>query len=276
MCGIFGVGFLKGNALKDQQKAIRLIESMGRNTEGFGAQCSGISLATPNKITFGKNHEGMNSFLNRQIVIDMLKTNLILNSSMEDTNTYAVVGHCRMPTQGRKEDNNNNHPIRIGHIVGVHAGHVHSDGQLFAENVKNFQRVGGVDSEIIFQLLNYYRGNSSTTNMVDVIKKTAPLLEGSFTCAVLSSIDKYKLYLFRSGPSLEVVFYNKIGLVTFATNHNSIVAPVMKELFTKDEQENTGITLERDTGIVINFRKNTYSKFDLPKKTANSYKRSIY
>lgn len=265
MCGIFGIGFLKETKLKDKTQATHLIESLGKETESYGRVCSGITLANPFRITFAKNHEGMSSFLKNQGIKNMLRDKLVLNS-LGDDNTYALIGHGRFPTKGAKENNNNNHPIRVGNIVGVHAGMLSSDDSLFESNINNFQRIGEVDSEIIFQLLNFYRGNSETGSMVMAIQRTAPLLKGSFSCAVLSAVDRYKLYLFRSGPTLDVMFYSKIGLVVFATSYKNIIEPVMKDIFKKEELEGRSISLDLDTGLAINLLKNTYSTFSLTKE----------
>jgi len=264
MCGIFGIGFLKGTVVKEHNKILDLINLLGMGTESYGRHCSGVTIASPFKLTFAKYPEKMTSFLQNENILNMLKTNLILNSPVDETNSYAVVAHCRYPTQGAKENNNNNHPIKVGNIIGVHAGCVSSDHQLFKANINNFKRIGEVDSEIIFQLLNSYRGDPENGSMIDAIKRTAPLLKGSFTCAVLSNTDKYKLYLFRSGPTLDVTFYKNLGLLVFATSYKSIVEPAMKKTFGREDIENKeSIALENGTGLAINLRKNTYTRFSL-------------
>jgi len=37
------------------------------------------------------------------------------------------LGHCRAGTTGDKEDNENNHPIKIGNLVGIHNGVINKE-----------------------------------------------------------------------------------------------------------------------------------------------------
>jgi len=60
------------------------------------------------------------------------------------------LGHTRSLTQGPKEYNENNHPIKIGNLVGVHNGTIKNDSNIFRN--LGCKRDGKVDSEAIFRL----------------------------------------------------------------------------------------------------------------------------
>lgn len=68
--------------------------------------------------------------------------------------TTAVL-HTRAWTKGSPVNPNNNHPIRVANIVGVHNGGVWNDDELFAELGILDRRIGHVDSEAIFAALAY-------------------------------------------------------------------------------------------------------------------------
>ncbi len=63
-----------------------------------------------------------------------------------------LLGHARLPTKGSPWHNANNHPLLVGHTLGIHNGVIHNDDELFA-SLRLF-RQAEVDSEILFRLLN--------------------------------------------------------------------------------------------------------------------------
>ncbi len=65
--------------------------------------------------------------------------------------TTVLLGHTRHPTQGSPDQADNNHPVTVGTIVGVHNGHIDNNEELFAQ--WNLPRQATVDSELIFQVL---------------------------------------------------------------------------------------------------------------------------
>lgn len=62
--------------------------------------------------------------------------------------THAAICHVRLATQGSKKNAVNNHPVRTGHITGVHNGVIWNDDELFEE--MQCVRHGQVDTESIF------------------------------------------------------------------------------------------------------------------------------
>jgi glucosamine 6-phosphate synthetase-like amidotransferase/phosphosugar isomerase protein len=66
-----------------------------------------------------------------------------------------VILHTRAQTQGSHRNNDNNHPVVTGGIVGVHNGGVWNDDSLFRRMGIEDQRVGEVDTEAIFAAIAY-------------------------------------------------------------------------------------------------------------------------
>lgn len=66
---------------------------------------------------------------------------------------HSALLHTRAATQGSPTVMANNHPIRVGNIVGIHNGTVSNDFELF--DTLGVQRIGKVDSEAIFAALAY-------------------------------------------------------------------------------------------------------------------------
>lgn len=68
-----------------------------------------------------------------------------------------VILHTRWATQGSPKNENNNHPIVIGNLVGVHNGHILNDKEVldFARDNFGHKRIGEVDSEAAFAIAKY-------------------------------------------------------------------------------------------------------------------------
>jgi len=68
-----------------------------------------------------------------------------------------VILHTRWATQGSPKNENNNHPIVIGNLVGVHNGHISNDKEVldFARDNFGHKRIGEVDSEAAFAIAKY-------------------------------------------------------------------------------------------------------------------------
>lgn len=72
-------------------------------------------------------------------------------ASMPAKSKQAIL-HTRYATQGHQSNNDNNHPIIVGGIVGVHNGHIVNDRELIQAG--GFPRVGQVDSEAAFWMIS--------------------------------------------------------------------------------------------------------------------------
>lgn len=75
----------------------------------------------------------------------------VLRAHVED-GAAAFIAHTRWATQGSPANNDNNHPIDVAGIVGVHNGCVWNDDDLFAA-LEPGVRIAQVDSEAIFATL---------------------------------------------------------------------------------------------------------------------------
>jgi glucosamine 6-phosphate synthetase-like amidotransferase/phosphosugar isomerase protein len=170
------------------------------------------------------------------------------------TKPIQMIGHCRWPTQGSPLNNDNNHPIVCGRIVGIHNGCIGNDSTLFDSYAGDFERIAEVDSEIIFQLINSY--NEELQDMADAIRTTAGLLTGSYACAAINAENPYMLWLFRNGSPCEIIEYSK-GVIIFSTSERFIKKAMKGTDFGKE----TKIELDRNSGIGINLFNNTFFRF---------------
>ncbi len=98
--------------------------------------------------------------------------------SRVDENTVCILGHTRKPTKGSRWNNNNNHPLVVGGVIGIHNGIIANDDELFASC--GCERNGEVDSEIIFRLLADVTIAPGERGYACEVQRQVGKLEGSY------------------------------------------------------------------------------------------------
>lgn len=128
-----------------------------------------------------------------------------------ESDVKVYLGHARTLSQGPKEDNENNHPIKIGNIVGIHNGHIKNDDEIF----KNLgcKRDGKVDSEAIFRLFEHFTSKGSEPFTLDMIQEIVNRLEGQFAVTLFNGDNPYQVPVFRDGKPVEFVFIKDYKLL---------------------------------------------------------------
>jgi glucosamine 6-phosphate synthetase-like amidotransferase/phosphosugar isomerase protein len=97
--------------------------------------------------------------------------------------TTLILGHTRLPTQGSPGNPDNNHPIEVGPVLGVHNGHIGNDAELFDR--WKLPRRAEVDSEIIFQMLAALSPQSLNGAYLPKVSECLAQMEGQFTFLAL-------------------------------------------------------------------------------------------
>ena len=137
----------------------------------------------------------------------------------KDGKTYTPVkvflGHCRKGTTGDKEDNNNNHPIKIKNIVGIHNGVIRND-DVIAKQL-GCKRDGKVDSEMIFRLFDYYTNGGKEPFTLKMLTNIIDRLTGAFAVMAFNADNLHQVPVFRDGRPLEMIFIKELGLLMFVS-----------------------------------------------------------
>jgi len=258
MCAIFGIGFLNGHRIVDMARVRLILDVLFKESQSRGRRASGITFTTPHEIAIVKKDLSADLLISTDEYRDACK------KYMEGKRLVSIIGHCRYPTKGEPEDNNNNHPIVARRVIGVHNGMIGNDDDLFDEYKsfagKGWHRAGLVDSEIIFRLLDYYF-YTDMQEPVDAIKTTCKNLTGSYACAFVTTRDKYYIWLFRNHMPISLMFYPKLGVVIFASAKDFI----NKSLYGLNLGREVEIEVPTNSGIGIDLFNNSKTKFDLEK-----------
>lgn len=269
MCGIGGF-FISPNSILLKEENISKLRTLTvellRNLETNGKQAAGVAVTNLAGIKVFKQPVTASELIKMPLFVDFLLENL-------DDQTISVMVHTRLPTCGDKENNDNNHPVIHGDVVGVHNGHISNHNELFRK--LKVKRNAEVDSESIFALLNLAWAHEikTTTHIRDIdytdaVVKSLPSVTGPLTFAAVNARMPKRLTLVRSGnPCIIVKALNKEPekMITFSTNQSSSekageVAGLWKDIPAKDydfvpEKSMLHIRLDHKDEIDISERK---------------------
>jgi amidophosphoribosyltransferase len=121
------------------------------------------------------------------------------------------LGHCRQGTIGDKEENANNHPIKIGNIVGVHNGSIKNHREI-VEHL-GCKRDGQVDSEVIFRLFAHFTNNGAEPFTLDICQQIVDRLDGEFAVVAYNANNLEQVPIFRDRRPIEFVLIKPFGLL---------------------------------------------------------------
>ena len=257
MCCIFGLGLFTGHDFKSASTMTGVISRLFKEAESGGRKASGLSIMREKSVHILRRPMSATELVSSDEYMDFMHAHL--KPADESNKLMSVIGHCRWPTQGKPEDNLNNHPQVIDNIIGVHNGVITNDHTLFESFEKVIDRKAEVDTEIIFQLISHFNKNPSSKT-VDAIDHATRYLAGSYACGMQNTKHPYNLYLFKRGNPITVKRYPKVGVVMFGTR-----AHFMKDAY-EDFVDDTGrgkeIAIGDKQGLVFNLWTHTLCRFN--------------
>lgn len=222
MCGIVGV--LRYGDLSDiptRPSSLYLAATLLELTETRGKDATGVAALFDDGNFFGQKmgiraSEFITRFGGTEGDFDGLFS--VLNNYQSILKIF--IGHCRKKTVGGAFDNMNNHPIKIGNIIGLHNGTLKNDDIIF----KNLgtKRDGTVDSEAIFHLLNYYTKSCKEPFTLDMIEEVTKRLDGTFSFLAFNANNPNQLISARDDRPAEYCLIRPLKLVLIASEKKFI------------------------------------------------------
>jgi hypothetical protein len=128
-----------------------------------------------------------------------------------------VLGHCRQGTHGDKEDNANNHPIKVGNIVGIHNGQFKNHDIIF-ENL-GCKRDGKVDSEAVFRLFDHFTNGGKEPFTLDMCQQVVSRLDGEFAVVAFNADNLDQVPVFRDRRPVEFILLKRYGILLMISEH---------------------------------------------------------
>lgn len=217
MCGIIGMfAFDKGSTTKEKkmrrESMLFLFTEVLQRTRTRGPDATGVSaifsdgdsmiqkgnIKSPEFIAnYGGTTEEYDGFLDA--------------CRESDADLSMLIGHCRKSSVGNTWDNENNHPIKAGEIIGVHNGTLKNHEIVFEK--LNCRRDGEVDSEAIMRLLESLTNDCEDPFTLDTLEETFRRLEGAFTIIAANANNPYQAALIRKERPMEIAIIRPLKLV---------------------------------------------------------------
>jgi len=151
----------------------------------------------------------------------------------------AAIGHCRKASHGAPaSDRNNNHPVSVRGVVGVHLGSITNHESLWKDhggknsyNQRSVWRSGDVDSEVVFYLIGKALREDSDMTFEGAIVETTKKLKGTYACAAIDLHRPKYIMLFTNQK--EIYYYSSPSLnqVVFSTDFDAIQAALKANNF---------------------------------------------
>jgi hypothetical protein len=215
MCGIFGVT-LGENSSFPVKAVRRSIDDLFRLSESRGKEAAGIALLNREEISFYKTPIPASRMIKMDSYKNLLERHIASspaekNGAFQDT--FAIIGHSRLVTNGAQMVYENNQPVVTSGAVGVHNGIVVNHENLWSR-FSSLRRRFEVDTEVIFSLLKKFVFDGD--DLVAATGKTFDLIEGAASVAVLfDNIDA--LLLATNNGSLYICKNEGRGALFFAS-----------------------------------------------------------
>lgn len=201
MCGIAGASINPAETINTTTLATGLLLGI----EERGQHATGVAWtgADPTDTWIMKDAVPASDFVSSEHVPD-------------DASTF--IAHTRWATKGSVSNNDNNHPIDVNGIVGIHNGCIWNDDDIF-EAIGAGKRIAQVDSEAIFAAL-LHTGLSPA--------EVLPTLKGSAAIAWYNMADPTVLHLARVSSSPLVLGHTEGGSLLFASTERALTRAAMK------------------------------------------------
>ena len=187
MCGIFGVV-----AARDASKTEALLRALFRLSESRGKEASGIAGIAGDVIHVLKSPVPSTELLRTKTYASYV------DRVVDKPRRVAVIGHSRLVTNGAQTEHENNQPVCVDNIAGVHNGIIVNEAQLWGAHPE-LTRTHEVDTEVLLRLVR--RGATEAGSFIGGVR------------SALAQID---------GVANVAMFASELDQLTIATNNGSI------------------------------------------------------
>jgi len=225
MCGIVGAMAL-GNLGERQEKLrqesmIYLTTELLQLTQARGTDATGVSILF-NDGNFMGLKMGISSpeFISRYggKGTDFEGFLKVWRDNKYPVKTY--LGHCRKISVGSAVNNSNNHPIKVGNIVGIHNGTIDNHNTIF-DRLK-CKRDGDVDSEAIMRLLHFYTRKGSDPFTPEMVKEVCLRLQGTYSVIAYNADNINQIVTFRDSKPAIAALIKPLNLLLVASEDSYI------------------------------------------------------
>jgi glutamine---fructose-6-phosphate transaminase (isomerizing) len=272
MCGIFGLivhedtGYEPAFIRKSLTTLARLSESRGKDSSGlvFRNESEG-------ELQVIKGAVPLSYLLKRKEVahqIDRMIGVSYHNRAAGQENTFAVMGHSRLVTNGSQLNDENNQPVVKDGVIGIHNGIIVNDSELWSLHPE-IQRTYEIDTEVMLALIRKYIEDD--WDIATAVSKAVNEVFGTVAAAFFID-DLNTLALATNNGSLYGLT-DEIGLFAFASEEYFL----KKLAQTMHLDKNTNYRIKQvapGKGVVLDLEHFRLQEFSLSTETKRSPARS--
>jgi len=125
------------------------------------------------------------------------------------------IGHCRKSSVGNSLNNDNNHPIVVDPIIGIHNGTLKNHEIIFKK--LECDRTGDVDSEAILRLTHFYTNGGKLPFTAEMMKEVGQRLDGSFATIIMNANNPYQVTMMKDLRPIEMLLIRPLKLLLVAS-----------------------------------------------------------
>lgn len=265
MCGLTGVLIGEGQTRSSMEKIRNVFSASLIANEERGRLATGVACV---------NGEGFTAIdkkpVSASVFVQAREFEIFMEQCM-NTGPQIILGHTRRPTKGTIHNSDNNHPIIVGNIVGIHNGTITNDDEIFLslERRKDIRRkrVGSVDSESIFALMDSINFSGSVENWSGRIQESASLLIGSYTTLFFNKKHPHTLVLLKYQNPISLHYSKELNALFFCSRYVFLRKAFGKAVITEAIPGKTGYVF--DSQLIKENQKQPVIKFKLNQQKIN-------
>ena len=192
MCGIFGFSGVSGTA-RANTSVQRAIRSLIELSEPRGREATGVAVLLPDSIDVYRRPVAPSRVLADPDFQRFLDDVLPPGGQAFAQHEFAVLGHCRLVTNGTQALEDNNQPVLTDRVIGVHNGIVTNPDALLAQAPVESSATGlELDSAALFGRIG--EELAAGADVSTALRRAYRALEGEASIAMFAR-DEHELVL---------------------------------------------------------------------------------
>ena len=194
MCGIFGLIVSEDDPL-DVVMLKRVCTCLFLHSESRGKEASGLAIRTTDRLEVIKEPVPASKLVKTELyhaLFDSLRQQD--RDKARQPGPLAIIGHCRLVTNGKQTIASNNQPVIRENLTGIHNGIITNVDELWKQ-FDQMERHFEVDTEVLLALLHHFQdGHNGNDQTIPAIRKVFSLIDGTASIGILSdSLDSIML-----------------------------------------------------------------------------------
>ncbi|HHQ14185.1 MAG TPA: hypothetical protein ENK16_04095, partial [Chromatiales bacterium] len=186
MCGIFGI-VVSRDADLSADRIREITAKLFQLSETRGQEAAGLALRVGDTIEVLKQAGSASNFIRSPRYRELLDRSLAAYADADGGAGHAslsLIGHSRLVTNGFQCDDDNNQPVLVPRMVGVHNGIIVNEARLWAR-YDELSREYDVDTEVLLKVLRYHLDHGQDPQ--SAVAQTFSEIEGTASIGVLPS-----------------------------------------------------------------------------------------